>query len=121
LEAVADDLDVPTGAGYRVGMAIDVASLPAEAEKLGALTLSEQAVLPLVLEGLGSQQIAQRLGISESVVYLTIADLLRALEFAPPVSGADEIHRRAGTRPASSAEVERFHEKFGPFTSDDEG
>jgi DNA-binding NarL/FixJ family response regulator len=102
-------------------MAIDVARLPAEAEKLGDLTPSEQAVLPLVLEGLGSREIADRLGITESVVYLTIADLLRALEFTPPGSGADDIHRRVGTRPASSAEVERFHEQFGPFASDDEG
>jgi DNA-binding NarL/FixJ family response regulator len=114
-------LDAAANAGYRVGMAIDVASLPAEAEKLGELTPRERAVLPLVLEGLGSRQIAQRLEISESLVYLTIADLLRALEFAPPGSDADEIHRRAGTRPASSAEVERFHEQFGPFVSDDEG
>jgi DNA-binding NarL/FixJ family response regulator len=62
------NLDAAASAGYRVEMAIDVASLPAAAEKLGELTPSEQAVLPLVLEGLGSQQIAQRLGVSESLV-----------------------------------------------------
>ena len=114
-------MDGTAGSGYLVGMAIDVARLPAEAEKLGDLTPSEQAVLPLVLEGLGSREIAHRLGITESVVYLTIADLLRALEFTPPGSGADDIHRRVGTRPASAAEVGRFHEQFGPFASDDEG
>jgi len=102
-------------------MAIDVAHLPAEAERLGDLTPSEQAVLPLVLEGLGSREIAQRLGVTESVVYLTIADLLRALEFLPPRAGAADIHRRAGTRPASPVEIEQFHERFGPFVSDDEG
>jgi DNA-binding NarL/FixJ family response regulator len=102
-------------------MAIDVARLPAEAEKLGVLTPSERAVLPLVVEGLGSREIAQRLGITESIVYLTIADLLRALEFTPPNWDADDIHARAGTRPASPAEIERFHKQFGPFASDDEG
>lgn len=107
--------------GYGVGMVIDVARLPAEAEKLGDLTPREQAVLSLVLDGLGSREIAQRLEIAESTVYLTIADLLRALEFAPPASNADDIHLRAGTRPASPAEVDRFHEQFGPFATDDEG
>lgn len=102
-------------------MAIDVARLPAEAEKLGDLTPRERAVLPLVLEGLGSREIAQRLEMTESLVYLTIADLLRAVEFAPPDSDAEDIHSRVGTRPATSAEVERFHEQFGPFASDEEG
>jgi DNA-binding NarL/FixJ family response regulator len=114
-------VDETLDASYGVAMAIDVARLPVEAEKLGDLTPLERAVLPLVLEGLGSRDIAQRLQINESLVYLTIADLLRALEYAPPSSDADDIHRRAGTRPASSAEIKRFHEQFGPFASDDEG
>jgi DNA-binding NarL/FixJ family response regulator len=114
-------MDETFDAGYGVGMAMDVARLPAEAERLGDLTARERAVLPLVLDGLGSREIAQRLEIAESLVYLTIADLLRALEFAPPDSDAGDIHRRSGTRPASSAEIERFHEQFGPFATDDEG
>lgn len=76
---------------------------------------------PLVLEGLGSREIAHRLGITESVVYLTIADRRRVLELMPPGSRADDIHRRAGRRPAPSAEIGRFHGQFGPFASDDEG
>jgi len=115
-------VDWTTAAGCRVADGHrSVARLPAEAEKLGDLTSRERAVLPLVMEGLGSREIAQRLQVSESLVYLTIADLLRALEYVPPSSGADDIHRRAGTRPATSAEIERFHEQFGPFASDDEG
>jgi DNA-binding CsgD family transcriptional regulator len=113
-------LDRPQ-ARYRSGVVIDVVHLSVEAERLGDLTARERAVLPLILEGLGSREIAERLGITESLVYLTIADLLRALEFAPPVSDADDIHARAGTRPAAAVEIGLFHEQFGPFASDDEG
>ena len=102
-------------------MAIDVARLPVEAEKLGDLTSRERAVLALLIEGLGSREIAQRLQIRESLVYLTIADLLRALEYVAPRSSADDIHRRAETRPATSSEIARFQEQFGPFADDDEG
>jgi DNA-binding CsgD family transcriptional regulator len=108
-------------ASYRGGMAIDVAHLPAEAEKLGDLTARERAVLGLLANNPGSREIAERLGISEAAVYLTIAELLRALEYVPPSVRADEIHQRAGTRPASALEIERFHEQFGPFAGDDEG
>jgi hypothetical protein len=50
-----------------------------------------------------------------------IADLLDALEHKPPAASVNEIHRRAGTRPASQAEVTRFHQQFGPFDTDSEG
>lgn len=36
-------------------------------------------------------------------------------------AAADGIHRRAGTRPATAAEVTEFHDRYGPFGSDDEG
>jgi DNA-binding NarL/FixJ family response regulator len=102
-------------------MAIDVNHLPEAAEKLGDLTQSERDVLALIREGLASREIAERLQLSESTVYLVVADLLDALEYTPPAASADEIHRRAGTRPASAADVARFNEQFGPFDTDDEG
>jgi DNA-binding CsgD family transcriptional regulator len=120
-ESALGDRERKHDASYGVDIAIDVAHLPAEAQKLGDLSALERAVLALVFDGLGSREIARRLEITESSVYLTIADLLRALEFAPPGSGADDIHARAGTRPASPAEIERFHEQLGPFARDDEG
>lgn len=102
-------------------MAIDVARLPIEAEKLDDLTSRERDVLGLLMEGLGSREIAERLRVRESDVYLVIADLLRALELVAPGESAGDIHESAGTRPASAAEIEQFHEQLGPFAADDEG
>jgi hypothetical protein len=101
--------------GTVLAMAIDVNHLREAAQKLGDLTESERAVLALIGEGLASREIAERLKLSESTVYLVIADLLDALEYAPPRASADEIHRRAGTRPASAEEIARFNEQVGPF------
>jgi len=78
-------------------------------------------VLGLLGEALGSREIAQRLELSESTVYLVIADLLDALEYEPPNVTAEQIHRHAGTRPATPDEIARFHEQFGPFDTDSEG
>ncbi len=72
-------------------------------------------------EGLASREIAHRLQLGESTVYLVIADLLDALEYEPPGMSADQIHRRAGTRPAGADEIANFHEQFGPFETDNEG
>jgi len=102
-------------------VAIDVHHLPVAAEQLGDLTQRERDVLGLLGEGLGSRKIAQRLELSESTVYLVIADLLDALEYEPPNVTAEQIHRRAGTRPARPDEIARFHEQFGPFDADSEG
>ena len=102
-------------------MAIEVEHLPAAAERLGDLTQRERDVLSLLGQGLASKEIAQRLGISEATVYVVIADLLDALEYEPPNVTADDIHRRAGTRPATSEEIARFHADFGPLQADSEG
>lgn len=77
-------------------------------------------MLALLREGLASREIAERLALSDATVYLVIADLLDAHEYKPPGASADEIHRRAGTRPASQTEVTRFHQQFGPFDTDSE-
>jgi hypothetical protein len=63
----------------------------------------------------------QQLALSEATVYLVIANLLDALEYKPPGAPADEINRRARTRPTSQTEVTRFYEQFGPFDTDSEG
>lgn len=102
-------------------VAIDVNHLPEAAQELGDLTRRERDVLALPGEGLASREIAQRHALSEATVYLVIADLLDALEYTPPAASADEIHRRAGRRPASQTEITRFHQQFGPFDTDSEG
>jgi hypothetical protein len=101
-------------------VAIDVSHLPEAARQLGDLTQRERDVLALLREGLASREIAERLVLSEATVCLVIADLLDALEYKPPAASADEIHRRARTRPASQPEVTRFHQQFGPFDTDSE-
>jgi DNA-binding NarL/FixJ family response regulator len=102
-------------------VAIDVNHLPEAAQELGDLTQRERDVLALLREGLASREIAERLALSEATVYLVIAELPDALEYKPPGASADEIHRGAGTRPASPTEVTRFHQQFGPFDTDSEG
>jgi DNA-binding NarL/FixJ family response regulator len=102
-------------------VAIDVNHLPEAAQELGDLTPRERDLLALIREGLASREIAERLALNEATVHLVIADLLDALEYKPPGVSADEIHRRAGTRPASQTEVTRFHQQFGPFDTDSEG
>jgi regulatory LuxR family protein len=89
---------------------------PKQRRSSANLTQRERDVLALLREGLASREIAERLALSEATVYLVIADLLDAIEYKPPAASADEIHRRAGTRPASQTEVTRFHQQFGPFT-----
>lgn len=114
-------MDVLQLGSYLPGVAIDVYHLPAAAEQLADLTQRERDVLALLGEGLASREIAERLELSESTVYLVIADLLDALEYEPPSLSADEIHARAGTRAASASEIARFHGQFGPFDTDSEG
>jgi len=70
---------------------------------------------------MASREIAQRTSLSESTVYHVIADLLDAVEFDEPTVTADEIHARAGTRPADADEIARFHAEFGPLSTDGEG
>jgi hypothetical protein len=80
-------------------VAIGVTHLPDAAHELGDLTQRERDVLALLREELASREIAERLALGEATVYLVIADLLNALEYKPPSASADQIHRRAGTRP----------------------
>lgn len=54
-------------------------------------------------------------------MYRVIADLLNAVELDPPAVTAADVHERAGTRPATTDEVERFHSELGPFDTDGEG
>ncbi len=54
-------------------------------------------------------------------MYHVVADLLDAVEYRTVTTNADDIHGRAGTRPATADEVAAFHREFGPFTTDGEG
>ncbi len=102
-------------------MGIDVVDLPSAAARLGDLTAREREVLALLEEGLTSREVAERLSLSESTVYHVVADLLDAVEYRTVTTSADDIHGRAGTRPATADEVSAFHREFGPFTTDGEG
>lgn len=81
----------------------------------------EREIVSLIGEGLTSREIAERLSLSEATVYHAIADLLNAIEFTAPTRTAGDIHAAGGTRPATTDEVTRFHEQFGPFERDAEG
>jgi DNA-binding NarL/FixJ family response regulator len=107
--------------GYLASMAIEVVDLPSAAAQLDDLTSREQKILSLIAQGLASRDIARSLELTESTVYRVIADLLDAVELEPPTATADDIHRRAATRPATADEVARFHAEFGPFDADGEG
>jgi DNA-binding CsgD family transcriptional regulator len=102
-------------------MAIEVQSLPEAAEQLGDLSQEEREVLSLLAQGLGSREISERLGLGEASVYVLIADLLDAIDFAAPAVTASDIHAAGQTRPADAAELANFHALFGPFESDSEG
>jgi DNA-binding CsgD family transcriptional regulator len=102
-------------------MALDVEHLPAAAEQLEDLSPAERKILALLGEGLASREIAERLTMSEATVYRAIADLLDAIELDAPTTTAGDIHAAGGTRPATTDEVARFHEQFGPFQRDTEG
>ena len=102
-------------------MGIDVVDLPSAASRLGDLTARERELLALLAEGLTSREIAERLTLSESTVYHVVADLLDAVEFGSLSVSVDDIHGRAGTRPATADEVAAFHREFGPFATDAEG
>jgi DNA-binding CsgD family transcriptional regulator len=102
-------------------MAIDVIDLPSAAARLADLSPREREILGLLAEGLASREIAERLAVSEGMVYHVVADLLDAVEFGPVALSAGEIHRRAGTRPATTEELAAFDAEFGPFDADSEG
>jgi hypothetical protein len=48
-------------------------------------------------------------------------ELHAAVEHDPPGVSAEDIRRRAGTRPATPEEIASFHEQFGPFDADGDG
>lgn len=55
---------------------------------------------------------------AERVAY---EELHAAVEHDPPGVSAEDIRRRAGTRPATPEEIASFHEQFGPFDADGDG
>lgn len=114
-------MDAGKVCGYRESVAIDVRQLSAEAERLTDLSATEREMLTLLQEGLSVTAIAERLKVSEADVYRAVADLLDAIDYPPPSTGADEIHQRTGTLPATQAEIEAFHQQLGPFATDAEG
>jgi hypothetical protein len=44
-----------------------------------------------------------------------------ALEYEPPGANAEDIHRRAGTRPATAEATAGFHDHRGRLETDSEG
>jgi DNA-binding NarL/FixJ family response regulator len=90
------------------------------AAKLADLSPAERQVLELLAEGLASREMAEQLAVSESTVYHVVAALLDAVEFGSVSVSADDIHRRAATRPATAAELAALDAEFGPFDTDGE-
>ncbi len=77
------------------------------------LTDVEQQVLAYVAEGLAPKEISQRVDVPEDEPYRLVAWVLDELEPAPGGDTMRDVCARHRGRPATSAELEEFQQRYG--------